>query len=170
MWDNIKKVISSVAPILGTAIGGPFGGIAAKMIAKAITGNENADESAILETLNTNPKVLLKLKQAEFDFKFKMKEAGIKEDQLRADDRKSARERQSLMAKYGQKDYTMQVLAFLVTIGFFALIFSVLFVPIPADANIFVKEILFLMGGYFGGIVTYYFGSSEGSRRKDMNK
>ncbi len=170
MWDQIKKVISSVAPILGSAVGGPFGAMAAKIIAKTITGDENSDESDILQTLNSTPEALLKLKRAEFNFKIKMKEIGIKESQLRADDRDSARSREEMLIKFGHKDYTMQILALTVTVGFFGLIFSLLFVQIPSDATTFVKEILFLMGGYFGGIITYYFGSSEGSRIKDLMK
>lgn len=60
-------------------------------------------------------------------------------------------------------------LAIMVTIGFFAIIAAWMYKPPQGDgASIAVLNTLTgMMGAAFGGIITYFFGSSSGSREKD---
>lgn len=44
VWGTTKDVLRSVAPVLGTAVGGPFGGMAARAITGALLGEESDDE------------------------------------------------------------------------------------------------------------------------------
>ena len=69
-----KSVVGTVAPVLGTALGGPFGGLAGKMIQDAL-GVDNED--AMVQELQANPDALVKLKEVELSFKARMKELGI---------------------------------------------------------------------------------------------
>ena len=66
-----KSVVGTVAPLLGTALGGPFGGVAGKMIQDALGVDS---ESAAIAELQTNPDALISLRQVEANFKIKMKE------------------------------------------------------------------------------------------------
>ena len=44
---NLKKILGTVAPFLGTMIGGPFGAAAGKLVGQVLLGNENASEAEI---------------------------------------------------------------------------------------------------------------------------
>ena len=68
----LKNVIGAVAPTLGTALGGPMGGMAANMIAEVlgVPNNPKAIEKGLAEA---TPEQMLELKKAEQDFDLKMK-------------------------------------------------------------------------------------------------
>ena len=72
----LKNVIGAVAPTLGTALGGPMGGIAANMIAEVlgVPNNPKAIEKGLAEA---TPEQMLELKKAEQDFDLKMKELEV---------------------------------------------------------------------------------------------
>ena len=46
MWDEIKKMIGSAAPALGTVLGGPAGGVVGGLIANALGVDEDPKEIA----------------------------------------------------------------------------------------------------------------------------
>jgi len=50
---NWQELVKSVAPMIGTALGGPFAGMATKWLAGKLLGDENADAAA-LEAAITN--------------------------------------------------------------------------------------------------------------------
>lgn len=164
-----KTVISSIAPMLGTALGGPLGGIAGAALATALGGDPtktSADDLAKL-VQNVTPEQLLSIKKAELDFQIQMKELDINSvrdlEQLSHDDRDSARNREIQV-----KDFTPSILAYSITVGFFGLLTMLLFHMIP-DAN---KSVLDVMVGSLGtawiGCVSYYFGTTAGSREKNQ--
>lgn len=76
---NWKKLVGSVAPVLGTALGGPFGGMAGKFLADKL-GVEEADLPEAVES--ANPEVMLQIKNSEQDFEIKLKELGIEREEL----------------------------------------------------------------------------------------
>ena len=95
-----KAMIKTAAPMLGTALGGPLGGAAGALIAKALGGDEtkaSADDLAKL-CQNVTPEQLLALKNAEQEFQLKLKQMDINElkdlEALAVQDRASARERE----------------------------------------------------------------------------
>ncbi len=88
MWDSILK---TVAPLLGTAIGGPFGGMATKFLIDAF-GEEVTTEDQMQEAIATaSTETLLMLIEVEANSKIKMKELDLKEEDLHAKDRAAAR-------------------------------------------------------------------------------
>jgi hypothetical protein len=164
--DKAKQIISTVAPLLGGALGGPLGAAAGSFIAKQLGGGDTkAAEQAIL---SGDPQTLLALKQAEDAFRSHLADLGVEEEKIAADDRANARAREVAL-----KDYTPAILAFAVTLGFFGVLGWMLNKGIPANAG---GEALLVMLGSLGtawaGIVAYYFGSSAGSASKSdaLNK
>jgi hypothetical protein len=160
--EKLKKLVGTVAPILGSAVGGPLGGMAGKMVQDAL-GVDN-DESA-LEILQT-PEGLIKLKDVESQFKVKMKELDVDIEEINHRDRDSARQRQVQAG-----DSTPQILAYVYTIGFFIVLgiqFYIVIEQIPIDMSA-VRILDTSMGILFAMMLAskdYFFGSSSGSKAK----
>jgi hypothetical protein len=88
-WQSIVK---SIAPIIGSALGGPMAGSAIKALSTALLGNDSATEQELERLIvNANPDQLLKIKQSDADFKLKMAELGVDVFKLEVADRDSAR-------------------------------------------------------------------------------
>lgn len=158
--DKAKQVIGTVAPMLGTLLGGPLGGLAGHALAEALgTDDPKAQEAAITAA---SPDTLIKLKEAESALQVRLRELDIDEEKLKFDDTANARAREIAV-----KDTTPRYLAYLVTAGFFGVLGWMLNKGIPANAG---GEALLVMLGSLGtawaGIVAYYYGSSAGSAAK----
>jgi hypothetical protein len=160
MWDKIKSLVGTVAPTLGTALGGPLGGMAGQFLADTLgVPKENLEETV----LNANPDTMLKIKEADQAFKLKMKELDITEEQLHAKDRDSAR---NLAIK--TSIYPQIVQSVMYDIGF---ILAVIFVFTYVGEFTKTQEniIMFLLGILSAGLVqvnNFWFGSSSGSKEK----
>lgn len=57
-------LVSKVAPLLGSVLGGPLGGVASTLIAAAF--NTSTDHVSILNAINTNTQAADKLKEIEY--------------------------------------------------------------------------------------------------------
>lgn len=158
-----KKLLSAVAPAIGTAIGGPFGGLAASAI-KTVLGLEGEqDEAALAGALErATPEQLLALKEAERRFTLDMQKLGVDVLRLDAADRASARRRETTV-----KDGVPGLLAALVTTGFFGLLGWLMLAEPPAGSKDILNLMLGALGAAWTSIVAYYFGSSAGSAAKD---
>ena len=155
-------VLQTVAPTIARATLGPFGGLAATAIS-AILGTPPADEAAASAALlNATPDQLLALKKAENDFQLQMKSLGISEDKLVYDDIANARARQVAV-----RDNTPAVLAYGITIGFFGTLGFMLWNGKPAVGGDALLVMLGSLGTAWAGVVSFYFGSSLGSAKKD---
>jgi len=160
--DNFKQIISTVAPLLGTALGGPLGGVAGTFLANAL-GLPASDPKAIEAKLaNADPQTLLALKKADQDFQAHMAELGVDADKLVYDDKASARARE-----LGVKDHTPSVLAYAVTFGFFGVLGFMLGIGKPKEGGDALLVMLGSLGTAWAAIIAYYFGSSLGSASKD---
>ncbi len=167
--DSARAIISTVAPLLGTAIGGPLGGLAGGLISKALGGTGgNADPKAVEKLiLGQDPQTLIALRQAEAELQVHMKELDISEEKLSYDDRDSARKREIAV-----KDTTPRNLAYMYTVGFFAMLamqFHIVINHIPIDP-VGLRLLDTTTGVLFAmmlGSKEYYFGSSSSSRTKD---
>lgn len=158
------NVIATVAPTLATALGGPLAGVATRVIAGKLLGDDAAslqDVEAAIES--AAPADLVKLKQLDVQFKKDMAEAGVKLEKIAADDRSSARDRQVRM-----KDWTPSILGLAIIIGFFGTLAYIFRFGMPVQGS----EVLLIMMGALGGMTAqvgnYFFGSSTGSKSKDV--
>ena len=160
-WRNI---VSAVAPVLGMALGGPLGGAAAKVVAGALLGKDDASEQELSRAvLGASPEQLAALKQAENDFIVRMRELDIDVERINADDRASARQRE----KDTGDSWTPRLLAFVVTSGFFGVLAWMLAYGIPREGGEALLVMLGSLGTAWAAIVSYYYGSSAGSAAKN---
>lgn len=161
-----KEVAGTVAPGIATALGGPLAGIATQILSDKLLGKSDGTQDEVATAILTGgADALLKVKQAENEFRIKLKELDVKLEEIYATDRVSARD----MAK---TNMVPQITLSVIFIGgYFITLFSLhglLFNGEPMN-----KEIMVLAGSLVGvftrelsGIMQFWFGSSVGSKEK----
>jgi hypothetical protein len=162
---NFRTVIGAVAPWIGTALGGPLGGMAVDTLGKIFGLSDTSEESLKTALSGATPDQMLALKNADNDFKLKMQELGFKQitdlEKIAADDRDSARKREMTV-----RDLTPMMLAIGVTVGFFSVLGFMLVNGKPLSGGDALLVMLGALGGAWGSVISYYFGSSAGSAQK----
>jgi hypothetical protein len=160
-WGKVKDVLSVVAPTLGTALGGPLGGVAGVALKKALGHEKATDDELSSLILSASPEQIIELKKAEIEFQKFLEENEIEVERIHAQDRDSARKREAEV-----KDKTPSILAFGITGGYFGTLIYLLVNGLPATGS---EPLLLMLGALtreVGTVFAYYFGSSAGSKHK----
>ena len=167
IWKTAKEVLGVVAPTIGTALGGPMGGVAARTLATSLLGKSDATEQEIISAVTgASPEQLAMLKNAELEFQTEMKKLDIDLARINMQDRDSARRRQAEMG-----DHVPSVLAIMTLVSFFGYIGAVTFWPGGIDADIgFINIAVGWLGGTASTVVACYFGSSADNSLKKGKK
>ena len=161
-WKKIKNVLGTVAPFVGSLVGGPLGGFAFKKVAQVLLGKDAGSMRELeLALSNATPDQLFKLKNADLEFKKEMAKLGVTEIEIAAMDRDSARKRQIVVG-----DHIPGILAIGLTLGFFGVLVLLMFCPMEKTAQGVIDVMLGALGTAWVSAITYYFGSSAGSVRK----
>ena len=159
---KIKGILGTVAPMLGTALGGPLGGLAGKMVQDALGVDTEQQAIAMLES---DPEALVKIKTAEIDFEKRMAELGIEEEKLHAQDRASARK----LAEAKGTGFQMLLSALFIS-GYFLLVYYFFTGMLTTDLGEWARGQLGILIGILTAavpqILAYWFGSSSGSKQK----
>ena len=153
MKELLKGVIGAVAPTLGTALGGPMGGMSANMISQAL-GCKNNPKDIEKAVQNATPEELAELKKVDNDFEIKMKELDVDLFALETADIQNARSTFS-------KDWTSKIIGVLIICGFLGYIFTVTLMPPDANSDTIVSLVLGYLGGLASAIISFYFGASH---------
>lgn len=159
----VGGVVAAVAPTIATALGGPLAGLAVKAISNLFLGHDAGSMQDIVNALSgATPDQLTALKKIDADFKIQMEQLNIDLERIAADDRDSARQMQM-----STRDWIPRALAIGVTLGFFGILAVMAFHGMPPTGN---EAFLLLLGSLatsFTSIISFYYGSSSGSRAKD---
>jgi len=162
-----KTVVKTVSPWIGTALGGPLGGMAVEAAASALGLSEKTTDAVKQAISGATPEQMLALKQADQAFALQMQELGFKQvtdlEALAAGDRDSARQRE---IKTGDS-WTPRVLAAAVVIGYFSVQWFLMTNVINADMKEIIMRSLGVLDTALGLVLGYYFGTSSSSRVKD---
>lgn len=156
--------LKTLAPLLGTALGGPLGGAAASFIADKLGIKEGTIE-AVSEVLNSgkmSADQIASLKLAEIEFQKFLEANKIELAKLDVEDRASARAREVAV-----KDWIPGLLAILLTAGFFGVLIYMLQFGTPVSGRDALLVMLGSLGTGFANVLAYYFGSSSGSSAKN---
>jgi len=151
--------LKTIAPTIATALGGPLAGLAIEAVSKAI-GIDPKDVQSTISEGKLNADQIMLLKQAEVQMAARAQEMGLDFAKLNVEDRKSARDMQ-----IATKSYLPPTLAIGVTLGFFGILFGLMFGKIEHAPQIDIM--LGSLGTAWTGIIAFYFGSSAGSQAKD---
>ena len=159
--EKLKQIIGVAAPTIGTALGGPLGGMAGSFVAKAL----GVTDQAGLDAVDTsNPQVLVALKQAELDFQKHLADNQVSLEQIAEQDRDSARNRQVSL-----RDDMPAVVFYVSSFIFIGLVGLIFFKGLPPMGQ--GQEIILSMIGTAGTVwiaaVTYFVGTTRQSVAKD---
>lgn len=151
-----KSLVIRVAPTLGMALQGPLSGIAVSFLASKLFDTPPDDvDTALSEAIGAQtPEVLAKLIELDGEFRDTLAKLNLKDEYFQ--DVANAREREMTL-----RDRTPATLAAAVTGGLFAIIFMLIFVPIPADSMNIVNIMLGSLSTAWMNVIGYYFGSSK---------
>jgi hypothetical protein len=151
--------LKQIAPTIATALGGPLAGMAVSAISKAI-GVNPTEVSDLISSNKLSAEQIAQVKIAEIELQKQAQELGLNFEKLEVEDRKSARDMQSIT-----KSIMPPLLAGAVTIGFFSIMVMMFFNKLD-DSNPAILMMLGSLGTAWTGIIAYYFGSSAGSQAK----
>lgn len=160
-----KSVISAVAPWIGTALGGPLGGMAVGAAADALGLSEKTEETLKAALAGTTPEQMLALKKADQDFALSMQQLGFKQitdlESIAAGDRKDARDMQKAI-----RSPVPAVLSIAVTFGYFGILIGMMSGAFKAGDS---QALLLMLGSLstaWGVVMSFWFGSTSGSAEK----
>lgn len=155
------STLRALVPLIGNALGGPLGGVAASFVADNLDINNKtvAGVASALTNGKLSAEQIEKLKVAEFEFKKFLEQNRIDLEKIHADNTKSARE-----MRMETKSKTPELLTFIVTFGFFGVLFYILIFDAKPG------EVMLIMLGQLGtawaAVVGFWFGSTSSSSRK----
>jgi hypothetical protein len=190
--DNqaLSAVVRAGSPLLSSILISANAELARAALGKALVDDDQAAPDDIAAAISKDPaNAPIKIQQAEQQFLSKLDQSGLSLAQLTAQvqgkrldvlaqleqtaqvDRQSARQRQ-----IDTHDRTNSVLAYAVTAGFFIVLFALLishYFPCPAKdcsgtnaIDAVLQTMLGILGTAWVSIITFYFGSSIGSKEK----
>ena len=162
-WRDATGLLETVAPTLASSLGGPLAGIATTAILGALGLKPDTPPAQISAALATaNPDQLLALKQADNTFALQMKSLDVDFAKVSSADAADARSRQIQV-----HDRTPEVLAYVLTLGFFGLLCLMIFHVLPVENQAPVNILLGALGTGWIQSINYYYGSTYSSKTKD---
>jgi hypothetical protein len=158
MMDTLVSLLKGVAPVLATAVAGPAGGAAVGWIASKLGIPDDTIEG-VTAALTGNPEMTMKLKELDLEYA-----------KLEAADRDSARKAYAEVATSANATQLDKAVVPLLALGTVALAFLfigiLIFIDVASDQQ---QMIIFALGfitSSAGQVLSFYFGSSQGSKDK----
>ena len=149
--NELITMVSKFAPAIGTALGGPLGGMAVSALAERF-GVEDEVE-AVTNAIKGDPEAAMKLKELEIQ-KFKAILA----------DKDSARGREVSIATNEKAPLLSKLispaLALIVVVAWVGIQFTLLNTTVPQEMRELVARVLGTLDGALMVILSYYFGAS----------
>jgi gas vesicle protein len=156
--------LKTLAPLLGTALGGPLGGAAAAFLADKL-GIESKTVEAVTEVLNSGkmtPDQIANIKLAELDFKKFTETNKIDVMKVEAADRADARDTFKVT-----RSRVPAALTFLITVGFFGVLIAMFKWPeVKESAPLMIM--LGSLGTAWTGACAFWFGTTNSSADKNQ--
>lgn len=156
-WNAAKATLSTVAPMLASAVGGPLAGAATGAVIKALgLAPDTGPEAVAQAVVGATPEQLLALKKADQEFAQAMKALDVDAAKLAYADTADAREREEKV-----HDHTPAMLAYALSGGFFGLLALMMFHQMPVGSETLMNVMLGALGSSWTMAMSYYFGSSN---------
>jgi len=185
--NQIASVIKGIAPTIATVFGGPGAGalvgLGLNTLGKFLgIPEENPAAEKVLQAAQlaaTDPATRLQIQAAENDFALKMKALELEELKTKVGsalegiktsiaDVQNARTTDLEKTRItGKRDVNLYAIAWVMLAGFFGLIAVLLRYPVPPDSSGVIFMLFGSLASGFMAVISYFFGSSSGSKAKD---
>ncbi len=156
--EALLSILKGVAPVLATAVAGPAGGAAVGWIASKLGIPDDTIEG-VTKALTGNPELTMKLKELDLEYA-----------KLDAQDRDSARQAYATVATSEHATRLEKAVVPILALGVVGLAFSLIavlmFVNTPQDQQQLIIFALGFITSAAGQVLSFYFGSSQGSKDK----
>jgi len=156
--DDLISMVKGFAPGIATALGGPLAGVAVSALSKQLGVKDEVN--AVMKAITNDPEAEAKIKQLEHD-KFKAILA----------DKANAREREMAVVSSEHAPFINKIVTPALALGVtglsFVLFAVLMFVEVKPEAKDILIYILGVLSAAVTQILSYYFGSSIGSKDKD---
>lgn len=162
---DFTTIIKTVAPWIGTALGGPLGGLAVEAAANALGLGAKTTDALKSALSGATPEQMLALKKADQDFALQMQQLGFKQvadlEAIAASDRKDARAMQIAV-----RSWVPAALSIAVTLGYFAILVGMMTGTLHVTDS---QALLLMLGSLstaWGVVMAFWFGTTADSGRK----
>jgi hypothetical protein len=156
--ETLLGILKSVAPVLATAVAGPAGGAAVGWLASKLGIPDDTIEG-VTAALQGNPELTMKLKELDLEYA-----------KLDAQDRDSARKAYAEVATSEHATKLDKAVVPMLALGTVTLAFGfigiLMFKDVPVDQQQMVIFALGFITSSAGQVLSFYFGSSQGSKDK----
>ena len=155
--NDLLGLIKNIAPTLASAVAGPLGAAAVSAIASKLGVSDSVEEVA--KAIAGDPQAAQKLAELELEYA-----------KIDAQDRDSARKAYSAVATSENSTKLEKLVVPILALGVVGLAFTLIgilmFVDTPSDQQQLVIFALGFITSAAGQVLSFYFGSSQGSKDK----
>jgi hypothetical protein len=155
--NELFNILKGIAPTLATAVAGPLGGAAVTALASKLGVSDSVD--AVAKAIAGDPAAAQKIAELELEYA-----------KLDAQDRDSARKAYTAIATSENATKLDKLVVPILALGVVGLAFSLIgvlmFVDTPNDQQQLVIFALGFITSAAGQVLSFYFGSSQGSKDK----
>lgn len=160
-----KAIVGTVAPWIGTALGGPLGGMAVEAAANALGISDKTTDAVKQALSGVTPEQMLALKKADQEFAAQMQALGFKQvtdlEAIAAGDRDSARKLQA-----SAPSNIPALLTCFVVGAFTTTLILLLKFDVPATNRDIVVYMIGQLSGGFTSALAFWLGTTRDSGRK----
>jgi hypothetical protein len=152
---KLGGLLKSLAPTIASAAGGPMAGMAVKMAAQKL-GVPDATANEIEDIIEREPEKAVLLKEADTEFKDRIKEMEIDLESFKSEleDRKHARET-------FKNDWTPKVFGILALLLYGAYVLTVTIMPHDQNDETIISLVLGQLSGILGTMAAFWFSGSS---------
>ncbi len=155
-FNGLIAKLAGIAPSMASGLAGPLAGVAVKTVIKSLHLGDDASPEEIEKAVEiATPEQMSNLRQADLDFKIRMKELDIDLVKTQTADIQDARR------TFGN-DPVPKIFAMVALLGFLGYVYMVTIQPPDANDDGVVNLILGYLGGLVSGISAFFFGGSNG--------
>ena len=156
---KLGGLLKSLAPTIASAAGGPMAGMAVKMAASKLGLPENTTANEIEDLIERQPERAVALKQADEDFKNRIREMEIDLERFKTEveDRKDARENFS-------SDWTPKIFSILCLLLYGGFVMIVTLMPHDQNDETIISLVLGQFSGILGTAAAFFYGGSSGKK------
>lgn len=152
---KLGGLLKSLAPTIASAAGGPMAGMAVRMAAQKL-GVPDATANEIEDIIEREPEKAVLLKEADTEFKDRIREMEIDLDSFKSEleDRKHARET-------FKNDWTPKVFGILALLLYGAYVLTVTIMPHDQNDETIISLVLGQLSGILGTMAAFWFSGSS---------